>query len=112
MASDSTSIDDLPGSTNSEQKNRVVLEKTEIANSNPPPIAPTELSSDSINKIISGLQPVKKKLLNIYVRGKRPAVNKYKNYIFSTVMILILEISMFYNDFLIAETTLFGDIAK
>ena len=56
MASDSTSIDDLPGSTNSEQKNRVVLEKTEIVNSNPPPIAPTELSSDSINKIISGLQ--------------------------------------------------------
>ena len=33
MASDSTSIDDLPGGTASEQKNRVVLEKTEIVKS-------------------------------------------------------------------------------
>jgi len=56
MASDSTSIDDLPGGTNSEQQNRVVLEKTEIQNTNAPPMAQTELSSDSINKIISGLQ--------------------------------------------------------
>ena len=60
MASDSTSIDDLPGGNNVEQQNRVVLEKTEMqggGNSNQqPPMAPTELSSDSINKIISGLQ--------------------------------------------------------
>ena len=59
MASDSTSIDDLPGGNNVEQQNRVVLEKTEIQNGNSnqqPPLAPTELSSDSINKIISGLQ--------------------------------------------------------
>ena len=58
MASDSTSIDDLPGGNNVEQQNRVVLEKTEIQNNNaaPAPIAPTELSSDSINKIITGLQ--------------------------------------------------------
>ena len=60
MASDSTSIDELPGGNNVEQQNRVVLEKTEMqggGNSNQqPPIAQTELSSDSINKIISGLQ--------------------------------------------------------
>ena len=56
MASDSTSIDELPGGNNVEQQNRVVLEKTEMqggGNSNQqPPIAQTELSSDSINKII------------------------------------------------------------
>ena len=34
MASDSTSIDDLPGGNNVEQQNRVVLEKTEIQNGN------------------------------------------------------------------------------
>ncbi len=59
MASDSTSIADLPGGNNAEQQNRVVLEKTEMQNVNSnqqPPIAPTELSSDSINKIITGLQ--------------------------------------------------------
>jgi hypothetical protein len=59
MASDSTSIADLPGGNNVEQQNRVVLEKTEMQNVNSnqqPPIAPTELSSDSINKIITGLQ--------------------------------------------------------
>ena len=58
MASDSTSIDELPGGNNVEQQNRVVLEKTEMqGNSNQqPPLAQTELSSDSINKIISGLQ--------------------------------------------------------
>jgi len=59
MASDSTSINDLPGGSNVEQQNRVVLEKTEMQNVNSnqqPPITPTELSSDSINKIITGLQ--------------------------------------------------------
>ena len=57
MASDSTSIADLPGGNNAEQQNRVVLEKSEIPPANnAPPIAPTELSSDSINKIITGLQ--------------------------------------------------------
>lgn len=59
MASDSTSINDLPGGNNVEQQNRVVLEKTEMQNVNSnqqPPITPTELSSDSINKIITGLQ--------------------------------------------------------
>lgn len=58
MASDSTSIDDLPapGGNNVEQKNNVVLEKKEINTSSAPPIAPTELSSDSINKIVAGLQ--------------------------------------------------------
>ena len=58
MASDSTSIDELPGGNNVEQQNRVVLEKTEMqGNSNQQPtLAQTELSSDSINKIISGLQ--------------------------------------------------------
>ncbi len=35
MASDSTSIDDLPGGNNTEQQNRVVLEKTEIAAEQP-----------------------------------------------------------------------------
>lgn len=57
MASDSTSIDDLPapGGNNVEQKNNVVLEKKEI-NSAAPPIAPTNLSTDSINKIVAGLQ--------------------------------------------------------
>jgi len=34
MASDSTSIADLPGGNNAEQQNRVVLEKTEIQNGN------------------------------------------------------------------------------
>ena len=59
MASDSTIINDLPGGNNVEQQNRVVLEKTEMQNVNSnqqPPITPTELSSDSINKIITGLQ--------------------------------------------------------
>ena len=59
MASDSTSINDLPGGSNVEQQNRVVLEKTEMQNVNSNqqfPITPTELSSDSINKIITGLQ--------------------------------------------------------
>ena len=57
MASDSTSIADLPGGNNAEQQNRVVLEKSEIPPANnAPPIAATELSSDSINKIITGLQ--------------------------------------------------------
>ena len=57
MASDSTSIADLPGGNNAEQQNRVVLEKSEIPPANnAPPNAPTELSSDSINKIITGLQ--------------------------------------------------------
>ncbi len=51
MASDSTSIDDLPGGTNSEQQNRVVLEKTEIQNTNAPPMAQTELSSDLLIKL-------------------------------------------------------------
>ena len=54
---DSTSISDLPGATDTVQSNKVVLEKTEINNqpsSNPP--LPTELSSDSINKIITGIQ--------------------------------------------------------
>jgi len=56
MASDSTSIDDLPGGNNTEQQNRVVLEKTEISNGEQPPLSPTELSSESINKIVMGLQ--------------------------------------------------------
>ena len=57
MASDSTSIADLPGGNNAEQQNRVVLEKSEIPPANnAPPLAATELSSDSINKIITGLQ--------------------------------------------------------
>ena len=56
MASDSTSIDDLPGGNNTEQQNRVVLEKTEIPNVEQPPLSPTELSPDSINKIVMGLQ--------------------------------------------------------
>lgn len=46
---DSTSIDNLPGP--SVEKNRVVLEKTEI-----PKEVSTELSSESINKIVMGLQ--------------------------------------------------------
>ena len=50
---DSTSIDDLPGG-NTEKHNRVVLEKTEIPEQ--PPLSPQELSSDSINKIVMGLQ--------------------------------------------------------
>ena len=54
---DSTSISDLPGATDPAQSNKVVLEKTELNNqpSGNPPL-PTELSSDSINKIISGIQ--------------------------------------------------------
>jgi len=52
---DSTSIDDLPGGNNTEQQNRVVLEKTEIP-AEQPPLSPQELSSDSINKIVMGLQ--------------------------------------------------------
>lgn len=54
---DSTSISDLPGATDPAQSNKVVLEKTELNNqpSGNPPLA-TELSSDSINKIISGIQ--------------------------------------------------------
>ena len=56
MASDSTSIDDLPGGNNTEQQNRVVLEKTEIPPAEQPPLSPQELSSDSINKIVMGLQ--------------------------------------------------------
>ena len=55
MASDSTSIDDLPGGSNTNQQNRVVLEKTEIP-AEQPPLSPQELSSDSINKIVMGLQ--------------------------------------------------------
>jgi hypothetical protein len=55
MASDSTSIDDLPGGSNTDQQNRVVLEKTEIP-AEQPPLSPQELSSDSINKIVMGLQ--------------------------------------------------------
>ena len=54
---DSTNISDLPGATNTTQANKVVLEKTEINNQpmgNPP--LPTELSSGSINKIITGIQ--------------------------------------------------------
>ena len=59
MASDSTSIDELPGANNPEQSNRVVLEKTEILNNSAdtmPPLAQAELSSESINKIVMGLQ--------------------------------------------------------
>ncbi len=62
MASDSTSISDLPGGTNSDKQNRVVLEKTEISSSGggqelqQSSMSPTELSSDSINKIVMGLQ--------------------------------------------------------
>jgi len=41
---DSTSIDDLPGG-NTDQQNRVVLEKTEIGTEQPP-LAQQELSSD------------------------------------------------------------------
>ena len=54
---DSTSISDLPGAIDPAQSNKVVLEKTELNNqpSGNPPLA-TELSSDSINKIISGIQ--------------------------------------------------------
>lgn len=54
---DSTSISDLPGAVDTSQSNKVVLEKTELNNqpSGNPPL-PTELSSDSINKIISGIQ--------------------------------------------------------
>jgi hypothetical protein len=54
---DSTSISDLPGAIDPVQSNKVVLEKTELNNqpSGNPPLA-TELSSDSINKIISGIQ--------------------------------------------------------
>jgi hypothetical protein len=47
MASDSTSIADLPGGNNVEQQNRVVLEKTEMQNVNSnqqPPIAPHQLN--------------------------------------------------------------------
>jgi hypothetical protein len=50
---DSTSIDNLPGGT-TEQQNRVVLEKTEMAPENV--ALATELSSESINKIVMGLQ--------------------------------------------------------
>ena len=52
MATDSTSIDDLPGATDNAKANRVVLEKTEINNAQeqqplpPSPIASTELSSE------------------------------------------------------------------
>jgi hypothetical protein len=62
MALDSTSISDLPGG-NAEQQNRVVLEKSELPQGNPqmsqgssqiPQAA--ELSSESINKIVMGLQ--------------------------------------------------------
>ena len=61
MATDSTSIDDLPGATDNAKANRVVLEKTEINDKQqqplpPSPIASTELSSESINKIVMGLQ--------------------------------------------------------
>jgi len=62
MASDSTNIDDLPGATDNAKANRVVLEKTEINNTvaqpSSPPVAPTsaELSSESINKIVMGIQ--------------------------------------------------------
>jgi len=62
MATDSTSIDDLPGATDDAKANRVVLEKTEINNAQeqqplpPPPITSAELSSESINKIVMGLQ--------------------------------------------------------
>jgi hypothetical protein len=57
MASDSTSIDDLPapGGNNVEHKNNVVLEKKEMNNA-APPISPTDLSPDSINKIVASLQ--------------------------------------------------------
>ena len=60
-SSDFTSISDLPGSNDTTKTNKVVLEKTEINNevsssSSPMPISPTELSSDSINKIVMGLQ--------------------------------------------------------
>ena len=57
--SDSTNIADLPGNVNTLKSNKVVLETKEINTkkaSSTLPIAPTELSSDSINKIVMGLQ--------------------------------------------------------
>ena len=57
--SDSTNIADLPGNVNTSKSNKVVLETKEINTkkaSSLPPIAPTELSPDSINKIVMGLQ--------------------------------------------------------
>lgn len=60
MASDSTNIADLPGASDSAQTNRVVLEKTEIPGGDPPMGAmgsmPADLSSESINKIVMGIQ--------------------------------------------------------
>ena len=56
MASDSTSINDLPGGTNPDTQNRVVLEKTEIPGNGQELQQSTELSSESINKIVMGLQ--------------------------------------------------------
>ena len=65
MADDATSIDDLPGASNSEQTNKIVLEKTELPSATEAvavgapigaPVSATELSSESINKIVMGLQ--------------------------------------------------------
>jgi hypothetical protein len=71
MASDSTSIDNLPGGNDMSKTNKVVLEKTELnhapqgaphgAPQGAPHGAPhgvpaAELSSNSINKIITGIQ--------------------------------------------------------
>lgn len=58
-SSDSTNIADLPGNVSDSKSNKVVLETKEIntkKDSSTPPIVPTELSSDSINKIVMGLQ--------------------------------------------------------
>ena len=60
MASDSTSIDNLPGGNDMSKTNKVVLEKTELNNQiSPSPsqgVPTAELSSNSINKIITGIQ--------------------------------------------------------
>jgi hypothetical protein len=60
MASDSTSINELPGGNDVSKTNKVVLEKNEIKqNISQQPmhgVPAAELSSNSINKIITGIQ--------------------------------------------------------